>query len=266
MSSIKQRVKVYFQDNQGEEVRRFSLNTKSITLKDFVLILMECRSDIFPRNYHHWNQVLQFSYQDDENDWVTFSTEMEWKEALEVQPLNSIMRLKVSLKPSKKSPLNDDIPIHEIKKIPIEKKPYLKRTKPEDYVLGCMRNNPKPVPKKKIIKPVVKFNYLKKTPVEKYVLACMRSTVNQSIDHQRKKKKYKRSKGFTFSELCDFLNFPKKQCKPMKQKKLRRKKKSKYSVQMNLLAQMGFTDTKKCLELCEKYNGNLNTIVNNLLM
>jgi hypothetical protein len=266
MPTIKQRVKVYFKDNQREEVRRFSLNSKSVTLQEFIALLRECRNDVL--GSVHWSQVLELSYQDDENDWVTVSSEMEWKEALEIQPLNSIMRLKVILLKSSCNSPSDNYHRIDIHKQIIAKKPYLKRTKPEDYVLGCMRHNPKPIPRKKIEKPVVKFKYLKKTPSEKYVLACMRKAVQKFVKVH--KKKHQRSKGFTLTELCEFLNFPKKESKLKIQKKPWRRKKrkvipSKYGNQVKLLAQMGFTDMKKCTELCEKFHGNLQLVVNSLL-
>src|SRR5690554_3496431 len=114
------RVKVYFTD----EIRSVTIPEET-SLIEFLQIL----KNVCPQKFENENPV--FMYQDDEGDWVTFTTEVEWQEALKYRKEETTLRLKVK-------------PKVEEKKKKIKRRCKLQRasdgmwpfpTKPGDYVL-----------------------------------------------------------------------------------------------------------------------------------
>lgn len=114
------RVKVYFTD----EIRSVTIPEET-SLIEFLQIL----KNVCPQKFETENPV--FMYQDDEGDWVTFTTEVEWQEALKYRKEETTLRLKVK-------------PKVEEKKKKIKRRCKLQRasdgmwpfpTKPGDYVL-----------------------------------------------------------------------------------------------------------------------------------
>jgi len=113
------RVKVYF----GDEIRSVTI-PEDTSLLEFLQLL----KNVCPQKFENENPV--FMYQDDEGDWVTFTTDTEWQEALKYRKDKATLRLKVKQK------------IEEKKKI--KRRCKLQRacdgrwafpTKPGDYVL-----------------------------------------------------------------------------------------------------------------------------------
>lgn len=77
-------VKVYLPNS---EIRRFKIINKSF--KEFLNLV---QLDLL-------NKIISMSYYDDEGEWVTFSSEIEWNEALKTP--SKILRVRVSLAPCK---------------------------------------------------------------------------------------------------------------------------------------------------------------------
>jgi hypothetical protein len=75
-------VKVYLPNS---EIRRFKIINK--TFKEFFNLV---QLDLL-------NEILAMSYYDDKGEWVTFSSEREWTEALQIP--SKILRVRVSLAP-----------------------------------------------------------------------------------------------------------------------------------------------------------------------
>lgn len=255
-------VKVYFLHGQeGHSIRRFSVPEK-ISFTTFQKLCEKCLPEFFSHG-------CQFEYVDDEGEWVTVGTQMEWEDAVKYfeKPL---LRVKIS-KVARKV-----------------KRDYLKRTPKEKFVLACMRNNKAPVqcnhhcknstfpnnkPWKKVNKgtQTKRFDYLRKTPNEKYKLPCMRA--NKPV--KREKPPKKKCRGWVLKELCDFLNWPTKNAdltENLQKEKIQEKKqvapqdeKRMYAVSLAILEQMGFKDEKKNIALLKKYNGNIQHVVHESL-
>lgn len=267
-------VKLYFTiEDEVYDVKRFSI-PKEIPARTFRKVCEKCFPEFF-------EQDCKFEYVDDEGEWISLGTQMEWEDAL-VYHHKPLLRVKISQAEKK-----------------IAKREFLKKTPKEKFVLACMRCN-KPAekrkekqtkhggtrleklweflgyqgPSKKVSRgtQTQKFEFLKKTPRDKFTLSCMRA--NKTVKKEKPKKKEVR--GFQLKDFCEFINWPTKNAdlkvieKESKQEKVEAvdpvsDEKKMYAIALAVLEQMGFKDEKKNLMLLKKFNGNLQRVVHEFL-
>jgi hypothetical protein len=97
------RVKLYY----GDHIRRFTITNE--TKFDELMKTIEA---FCPKKFE--GKVPVFQYLDDEQDYVRFSTEAEWKEALTYHDVSQVLRLKIKEKKDEKK--KEKVPVPKPKK------------------------------------------------------------------------------------------------------------------------------------------------------